>query len=156
MQRTRAQGYQNITSAGGSASTIRRRDHLRDLAVGLVATATASRGPGEVGDGDDEEAVGAVQDTGQSVVPSSEGSQQTEETTSLLDLGVGGAVHALEVGDTQQQEGQVQEEEEQEEGHGRAQGAEDHEGGEDEPALGAVSILGCARRVLGRVGWSFS
>lgn len=112
--------------------------HLCDLAVSLFATAAAGRGPGEVGDGDDEEAVAAVQDTGHGVVPGGKGREETEEAAGLLDGGVGLAVDAAQVGDAEQQEGQVQEEEEQEEGDGGAQGAEDHEEGEDEPRLGRL------------------
>lgn len=67
-------------------------------------------------DGKDEEAVAVVGDTRKSVVPGSESGQETEQTTSLGDVAVGGGTSTLQVGDTEQEEGQVQEEEEQEEG----------------------------------------
>ncbi len=41
----------------------------------------------------------------------------------------------MKVGDTQEKEGHVEGEEEEEEGHGGLQGAEQQDGGEDEPAL---------------------
>lgn len=87
-------------------------------------------------DGDDEEAVASIGDTGEGIVPGGESSQETEETTGLLDVGVGVAVGtALQVCDTEQEEGQIQGEEQQEEGDGGLEGAEQHDGGEDEPAL---------------------
>ena len=89
-----------------------------------------------MGDGDDEEAVGVVGDTGEGVVPGGEGGEQAEEAAGLDDGRVGLALGvAVDVADTEQQEGQVEEEEEQEEGHGGAQGAEEQDRGEDEPAL---------------------
>lgn len=97
-----------------------------------------------MGDGDDEEAVAAVGNTGQSVVPGGEGSQEAEETTGFDDgrVGLARAV-ALDVADTQQEEGEIEPEEQQEESHGGSQGAEQQDGGEDEPALRIVS---CGRR----------
>lgn len=92
--------------------------HLSHLALGLLTHATAGGRPGEVDDREDEEAVASIGDTGQSIVPSGECSEETEESTSLLDLDVGTVTAALQVSDTQQEEGQVQEEEEQEESDG--------------------------------------
>lgn len=131
------QGYQSITSASRRASPFsgRRRPSLRHLTLSLTTAATAGGGPGEVGDRDDEEAVAVVGDTSQSIVPGGESGQETEKTTRLLDLGVDATVHGLQIGDTEEEEGQVQEEEEREEGDGRLEGAEDQEKGEDEPAL---------------------
>ena len=84
----------------------------------------------------DEEAVAAVGNTGQGVVPSGECSQETEETTCLDDGGVGLASGVpLQVTNTKQQEGQVQEQEEAEEGDSGSQSAEQQDGGKDEPAL---------------------
>lgn len=68
-------------------------------------------------DGKDEEAVAGVGDTRKSVVPGGESSQEPEHTTSLGDLAVGGGTSTLQVGDTKQEEGQVQEKEEAEEGN---------------------------------------
>lgn len=93
-----------------------------------------------MGDRDDEEAVAAVGNTGKGVVPSSKGSQQTKETTGLDDRRVGlASIITLDVTDTEKQEREVEEQEQQEEGDGRPQGAEKHDGGEDEPALGTLS-----------------
>lgn len=65
-----------------------------------------------MGDRNDEEAVAAVGNTGQGVVPGSEGCHETKETTGLDDGGVGLArAVALDVADTEQEEGDVQEEE---------------------------------------------
>jgi hypothetical protein len=89
-----------------------------------------------VGDREDEEAVAAVGNTSKGVVPSSKGSQQTEEATGLDHGRVRCAsTVALEVTNTEEQESQVQEEEQQEEGHGGSQGAEEQDCGENEPAL---------------------
>ena len=107
---------------------------LRKLTVGLGAAADASRGPGEVSNGNDEEAVTVVGKTGEGIVPSGKCSKEAEETTSLLDGGVRIITDGHQVGDSQQQEGQIQEEEQQEEGHGGAKGAEEQDRGEDEPS----------------------
>lgn len=80
---------------------------LRQLTVGLVTADTAGRRPGEVSDRNDEEAVGGIGDTSQSVVPSSESSEESEETTGFLDPGVRGAVLGEKVGDAKEEEGQV-------------------------------------------------
>ena len=118
------------------SSSIERGEDLCHLPIGLVPTAAkAGRRPREVGDRNDEEAVAGVGDTSQGVVPSCESSQETEHTTCLRDLGVGRVAISLQVGNTEQQEGDVQEEEEQEEGDGRLQCAEEQDGGEDEPSL---------------------
>lgn len=87
-----------------------------------------------MGNGDDEEAVAVISQTSKGVVPSGKRSQEAEETTGLGDGGGRSAISADQVGNTQQQEGQVQEEEQQEESNGRAEGAEQQDGGEDEPA----------------------
>lgn len=87
-------------------------------------------------DGNDEETVAVISKTSQGVVPGRESSQEAEESTGHLDVGVGAAVGtALQVGDAEQEEGQVQGEEQHEEGDGGLEGAEQHDGGEDEPAL---------------------
>lgn len=112
------------------------KNRLCELTVSLITANTASGGPGEVSDRDDEEAVASIGDTSEGIIPCRESSQETEETTGLLDVGVGVAVRtALQVGNTEQEEGQVQGEEQQEEGDGGLEGAEQHDGSEDEPAL---------------------
>lgn len=83
----------------------------------------------------DEEAVAGIGNTGQGIVPGHESSEKGKETASLDDAGGGGAVSANKVADTEQEEGQVQGEEEGEEGHGGAEGADQQDSGEDEPAL---------------------
>jgi hypothetical protein len=96
---------------------------------------------------DDEEAVASVGNTSEGVVPGSKGSKETKQTTGLLDWEVDLALGiALQVGDAEEQESQVQEEEEQEESDGRLERAEQHDGGENEPSLFAVS--GCFLRRL--------
>jgi hypothetical protein len=113
---------------------------LCELTVSLPTAAPAGGRPGEVSDRDDEEAVASVGNTSEGVVPGSESCKETEETTSLLNGDIDIVVGVpLQVGDTEEQEGQVQEEEEQEESDGRLEGAEQHDGGEDEPALFVVS-----------------
>jgi hypothetical protein len=83
-----------------------RKNRLCELTVSLTTADTASGRPGEVSDGDDEEAVAIIGDTSEGIVPGSESSQETEETTGLLDVGVGVAVRtALQVGNTEQEEG---------------------------------------------------
>ena len=68
---------------------------------------------------DDEEAVAVVGKTGESVVPGGESSQETDETTSHLDLLVRVTLSiVVEVGNTQQQEGQIKGEEQGEECNG--------------------------------------
>lgn len=87
-------------------------------------------------DGDDEEAVAGVGETGQRVVPGQEGGEQRKESTGLHDASGGGTGGVPDqVGDTQQQEGEVQREEQGEEGDGRLERAEQQQEGEDEPAL---------------------
>lgn len=89
-----------------------------------------------MGDREDKEAVAAVGNTSKGVVPSSKGSQQTEEATGLDHGRVRCAsTVALDVTNTEEQESQVQEEEQQEEGNGGSQGAEEQNCGENEPAL---------------------
>lgn len=93
--------------------------NLSQLTVGLLAALAASSRPGEVGNGHDEEAVAVIGKTSQSVVPGGESSQETEETTSHLDLLVRVTLSiVVEVGNTQQQEGQIQGEEQGEECNG--------------------------------------
>lgn len=95
------------------------RTGLDSLALALVAARTAGGRPGEVSNRDDEEAVAVVGQTGESVVPGGEGSEETEETTSHLHGLVDGTGRVtLDVGNTEQEEGQVQEEEQTEEGDG--------------------------------------
>ena len=118
-----------------------KENRLCLLTVGLSTANTASGGPGEVSDGNDEEAIAVISKTSEGVVPGGEGSHETEEATGHLNVLVRVAVGtALQVADTEQEEGQVQGEEQEEEGDGRLEGAEQHDGGEDEPAL-----LNCQR-----------
>lgn len=157
-------GIENITSTSLRGFFSERKNikkikqkkggyRLCELAVGLATTGTASGGPGEVGHGDYKEAIAGIGNTSQSVVPGSERSQETEESTSLHDVAVGGTCSiALQVADTEQEESQVEEEEQQEEGNGGLQGAEEHDGSEDEKALflwrcwSADRFLQCGKR----------
>lgn len=81
-------------------------------------------------DWDDEEGVAAVGNTGKGVVPGCKGGEDSENTASLDQ----GSVTALEVTDTEHEEGQVKGEEEEEEGDGGAESADQEEEGEDEPS----------------------
>ena len=136
-------GIENITSTERAlphprlfSNNFVGNTRLCELTLSLTTADTASGGPGEVSDGDDEEAVASIGDTSEGIVPSGESSEETEETTGLLDVGVGVAVGtALQVGDTEQEEGEVQGEEQHEEGDGGLESAEQQDGGEDEPAL---------------------
>ena len=67
-------------------------------------------------DGNDEERVAGIGDTGQSVVPGSECSEDTESTTGSETSDVS----VLEVRDTKHEEGKIEGEEEEEEGDSRA------------------------------------
>ena len=75
-------------------------------------------GPREMGDGDKEEAVPAIEDTSQRVVPRSESGQNTEPTAGLDELRVGlrHGTDTIEVADAQAEESQIQRQEEEEEG----------------------------------------
>ena len=93
-----------------------------------------------MGDGENEEAVAVVRNTGKGVVPSCKCCQETEEATGLDDGGVRLALGvAVDITNTEEQEGKVQEEKQQEEGYGGPQGAEQQDSGEDEPSLVTVS-----------------
>lgn len=83
----------------------------------------------------DEEAVAGIGNTGQGIVPGQESSEKSKEASCLDDAGGWGAVSANKVADTEQEEGHVQAEEEGEECHGGAEGADQQDEGEDEPAL---------------------
>lgn len=75
-----------------------------------------------------------IGDTSQGVVPGHEGSEQSEPTTSLDDIGVWSSIGGLEVTNTEEEEGQIQEEEEEEECDSRAERANEQDEGKDEPA----------------------
>lgn len=106
------------------------------LGLGLGAGSSTLLRPREVRDGDDEEAVRCIGDTGQGVVPGQERGQDTKGTSSAGQADMGFAAgRRVEVGDAEEEEGQVQGEEQQEEGDGGFQRAEQEDRGEDEPAL---------------------
>lgn len=113
LDRTSMEGvYHHITRDPNAhiSNTLNNR-HLRQLTLGLATALTASGGPGEVSNGDDEEAVAVISQTSEGVVPSGEGSQEAEETTSHDEVVGGGSVGADQVADTEHQVGDVQEEE---------------------------------------------
>lgn len=117
------------------------RAALGGLTVSLLAAAAAAGvGPGEVDDRRDEEAVAAVGDTGEGVVPGGEGGQETEQAAGHDHVVVDLSLAVPEVANAQHQEGQVEEEEDEEEGDGRLEGADQQDGGENEPALEPVSV----------------
>jgi len=99
-----------------------------------------------------EEGVGLLGDTGVGVVPGEEGSEETKDTTSLDEAGVGdtgGHVWADEMPESEEEEGEIEGEEEREEGDGGLHGAEEEDKGEDEPAheVEAKDILEFSWRV---------
>lgn len=85
-------------------------------AVALPAHLTSLLGPGEVSDRDEEEGVALVKDTGESVVPSDEGSSETEATANVDENRLGASGAMVEVAEGEEEEGQVQCQEKQEEG----------------------------------------
>jgi hypothetical protein len=91
--------------------------------------------PWEVSNRNDEEAVGSIGDTGQSVVPGSKGGEDAKGTAGAGAAWAWGAVDRTQISDSQEEEGKVEHEEEEEEGDGRFQGADQEQEGEDEPAL---------------------
>ena len=120
--------------------------------VDLGALLTALLAPGEVGNRDDEEAakilatipnnaidhfflpVGVIGDTGEGIVPCEESSKQTEETSSLDAAGHGLSRASLHVTNSKHQESKIEGKEQQEECHSRAQGTDQQDEGENEPA----------------------
>jgi len=109
--------------------------HLSGVLGGLAALLLASLRPGEVDNGNDEERVASIGDTGQSVVPGSKCSKDAECATRFDAAGVGVTAGVAEVADAEEEEGQVQSEEEEEEGHSGFEGADQEDEGKDEPAL---------------------
>lgn len=92
--------------------------------------------PREVEDRNDEETVAAIRYTGQTDIPREERCQQREQPTGLDDglVGLRWAV-AMDVADSEEQEGDVHCDEDTGEDEGGFQRAEDEEECEDEPAL---------------------
>lgn len=99
--------------------------------------------------GDDEEAVAGIGDTGKGIVPGQESSEKGKEAAGLDDAGGGRAISANKVTNTEQEEGHVQSEEEGEESHGGAEGTDQQDEGEDEPAL-LMSVFFYSLRKSGR------
>lgn len=88
----------------------------------------------------DEYNIPSIGNTSQGVVPSQESSEQSKHTTRLDAANLGSlwlsntSILQLQVTDGQEQESEIQGEEEEEEGDGRAERADQEDGGEDEPA----------------------
>ena len=91
-------------------------------------------GPGEVKDGQFEEAVGAIQNAGQSAPPGQEGSNASNNTGSLVDVVVIFTLGELEIRVGHKNEGDINTQEKGKEGNSGSQGADQHDGSEDEPA----------------------
>lgn len=102
---------------------------LRNFPVGgiihLAPHLPALDTPGKVRDGDQDEAVARLQDTGHGVVPGQEGGDKAKGTAgsdeALVDGAGGRAV--IQPADGEHEEGDVEGEEEEEEGDGGAGGA---------------------------------
>ena len=86
--------------------------------------------------------VSGVCNTSQGIIPGHEGGEETKIPASFDDWRIWFACSvSVQVADTEKQEREVEEEEEQEEGDGRLQSTEEHECGEDEPALVIVVLM---------------
>lgn len=85
-------------------------------------------------DREDEEAIGAVHETSQRVVPSQESSRNTEGAGSLDAVGIRSIGIIGKVASAEADEGDLQDEEHQEEHQGRLERAEHEERREDRPA----------------------
>lgn len=135
------------------AATLRHLDCV--LGTLLLAQVLGVIGPGKVNDGNLEKGVAAclvsfecvaeteglcnvraVLNTSQGVVPGEEGSEETKETTGLLEgQGSCGIAHVgSHLLGSEEQESQIKREEQQEKGHGRTEGAKNQNSGENEPA----------------------
>jgi len=102
--------------------------------VNLFAPLTGLLGPGEVCDGNDEEAVRVVRNTSQGIVPGEEGSKEAKVTTGLDARGVWFTATVVKVANSEKEESQIKREEEREEGQSRSQGTDEEEEGENEPS----------------------
>lgn len=88
-----------------------------------------------------EETVAVICQPSERDVPRQESSQQREQPTGLDDGGVGhGGAVAVDVADTQEEEGDIDGDEDGGEGEGGFEGADDEEEGEDEPALYSINF----------------
>jgi hypothetical protein len=84
---------------------------------------------------DDEKAVARVCNTSKGIVPRGKGSEDAEGTTGTQTGGLRTFGGVLQEGDAEHEEGEVEGEEEEEEGDCGFEGAEEEDGGEDEPTL---------------------
>ncbi len=87
-----------------------------------------------------------IRNTGQGVVPSQEGGEESKVSTSLGEMLAGGRFICIEISKAQEKECQVQGEEQQEEGNGRSQCAEQEDSRENEPACEEEAE--CVRKVV--------
>lgn len=82
-----------------------------------------------------------VRDPSIGIIPRQKGRQDGKEPTSLDQIRVRLAARAtVEVSNPQEENADVDDQEEREEGDSGFQGAEEHEGGEDEPALDLIRV----------------
>lgn len=92
-------------------------------------------------DGDQEEAVAGVSNTGKGIVPRDERCQKTEDAARLEDRRIGGSSRiAGEVGDPQEEKGHVQSEEQAEECQRGLHCAEQQNEAENKPALNHAMV----------------
>lgn len=113
----------------------------------LPARLSALLRPGEVQHGRDKEAVAVIGDTSPGIVPREESPENGEEATRLLEASVG-QFHLVtdEVGNTKEDEGDVDKEEQQEEGQCGAESEVGDHSGEDDPALWVVNLLALGQK----------
>lgn len=97
--------------------------------------------PGKVEHRNREETVTVIRQPSERDIPRQKSSQQREQTASFDDGGIGhGGAVAVNVADTQEEEGDVDGDKNGGEGEGGFEAAEDEEEGEDEPALHSINL----------------
>jgi len=106
----------------------------RARVVDLVASLAALVGPREVCDGNDEEAVRTIRNTGQRIIPRRKSRQQSKRTTRHNTSFLRMFAVVLEVANAQQQERHGEREEQEEEGNSRPECAEKQDECENKPA----------------------
>jgi hypothetical protein len=86
-----------------------------------------------------EEAITAIRNTSESIIPSQKRSKERKQSTGFQQIRIWQCTGGIEVSEGDHQEGEINEEEEGEEGDCGFEGEEHHYGCEDKPALGEKS-----------------